>query len=408
MFCDWLNVWQQHDPALPDFLGGRVVSIEGACGLARASVVDVDGVITSEWALSGDGYEIEYDVGKFAHHRGSYETTLTVRMVAGRLEVRGNPSAYGRLDNLFGVGLDEGIEIYNTVLRGLGLPEFTQGETHTNLSNLTRQGFAKSYTGAHISRFDGTQNFAVGMGRVSDYHKWIVNQKLYRSSPDDEALEKYARWNYKTVYTSESKFYINAKHYDKAEAISELSLPQYLKKLKAAEKEGRISKRDVRPLYLEAEDYLNNLALWCSELGISRGEWSIRSRYFTQHPGLGFWTPGETESAIWEVIGKEMEKVSGRAIVYQEETYDSLTGAEYKTLDSWKRGVDVKAQAGAKTTFYRHRAAILKKTGHDIAARPLVTAAPERRPVYFQVRALTLKDAPVWYQRPSVPFQMAA
>lgn len=405
MFCDWLNVWQQFDPGLPDFLGGRVVSVEGACGLSRSSVVDADGVVEEHWALSGDDYEIEYDVGKFSRQIGSYETAIMVRMVGGRLEVRGNPSAYGRLDNLFGVGLDDGIAIYNAILRDLGLPEFTAGDVTLAVG---KDGWVKSYTGAHISRFDGTQNFAVGMGRVSDYHRWVVAQKIYRSAPGDEALEKFARWDYKTVYTSESKFYINAKHYDKSDALLDRTLPEYFKKLKAAAKEGRIKAGDVRPLYCEAEAYLNNLALWCAELGISRGEWSIRNRYFAQHSGLGFWKPGEAESAIWDVIGKEMDKLTQRAVVYQEESYDSLSGAEYKALGQWKKGVDLKGEGMTSSTFYRLRAAILKKTGHDIAARPQVNAFPDRRPVFFQVRALSLKDAPLWYHRPLVPELLAA
>lgn len=405
MFCDWLNVWQQFEPDLPDYLGGRVLSIDGACGLARASVIDSDGVIEEQWSFSGGDYEIEYDVGKFSRHVGTYETAIMVRMVGGRLEVRGNPSAYGRLDNLFGVGIDDGIAIYNEILRGLGLPEFTEGETQLIPG---KNGFVQAYTGAHVSRVDGTQNFAVGMGKVPDYHKWLANQKLYRSSPDDEQLEQYARWNFKTVYTSQSKFYINAKHYDKADALIERTLPEYFKKLKAAAKEGKIDSRDIRPLYQEAETYLNDLALWCAEQGISRGEWSIRHRYFAQHPGLGFWKPSETEGAIWDVIGKEMDKISQRAVVYQEESFDTLTGAEYKALDKWKKGVDLKAEGMASTTFYRLRGAILKKTGHDIAARPSVTSVPDRRPVFFQVRPLALRDAPTWYQRPVVPMQLAA
>jgi hypothetical protein len=407
MFCDYLNVWQQFDPSLPDHHGGKIISIEGACGLSRAAVVDEDGSIEQQWAFSGADYELEYDVSKFSAETGSYETRLNIRMIGGRLEVRGNPSAWGRLDNLFGVGLDEGIAVYNEVLLGLGLPEFTSGEV---LLIPGKNGFVKSYTGAHISRFDGTQNFAVGTGRVRDYHKWIAGQKIYRSAPGDDALERYAKWDYGTVYTSESKFYVNAKHYDKADALTERTLPEYLKKLNAAAKEGKIAYGDVRPLYMEAESYLTDLACWCAEVGISRGEWSLRNRYFAQHNGLGFWKPVESESAIWDVIGKEMDKLAKRAVVYQDDSMDSLTKSEYFALAEWKKGVDLRGEGVlTSTTFYRVRSAILKKTGHDIAARPVVNARVlEARPVYFQVRPLALRDAPIWYQRPSVPLQMAA
>lgn len=407
MFCDYLNMWQQFDSSLPDYSGGKIISIEGACGLLRSAVIDHDGVIEQQWAFSGEDYELEYDVSKFASATGSYETRISIRMVGGRLEVRGNPSAWGRLDNLFGVSLDEAIAIYNEILRSLGLPEFTPGEVQLLPG---KNGLVKAYTGAHISRFDGTQNYAVGMGNVRPYHRWIVDQKIYRSAPTDEALERYARWDFGTVYTSESKFYVNAKHYDKADALTERTLPEYLKKLNQAAKDGKISRGDVRALYLEAETYLNDLACWCAELGISRGEWSLRNRYFAQHSGLGFWMPGKTESALSDVIGKEMDKLNRRAVVYQEDSCDSLTPSEYRALAEWKKGVDLLGdEVLKKATFYRLRTAILSKTGHDIAARPSVNArVVEARPVYFQVRPLSLRDAPVWYHRPVVPELLAA
>lgn len=412
MFCDWLNVWQQFSEAeFPDFNGGRVVSVDGACGLSREKVVDRDtGEITEAWAISGSD-DIEYSTAKFSQHRGSFETTLMIRMVNGRLEVRGNPSAYGRLDNLFGVGLDDGIAIYNEVLAGLGLPVFTEGEEMDQwLQN--EQTWSKQYTGAHVTRADYTINQAVGMGRVRDYNRWIAQQKLSHSSPDDEALEKFARWDFATVYSSTSKYWINAKHYDKAEALEELTLPEYLKKLRKAARDGKISKSEVRTLYKEAEDYLGKLAEWCAELGVVRSEWSLRNRWFQQHTGAGWWKPCVTDSELLDVVAKERDKIAMRAIVYQEESYDSLSASEFRALDQWKKGKVLKASAGGTVpdrTFYRLRSGILEKTGYDIAARPLVNAgASEFRPIYFQVRPLALCDAPVWYQRPSFPLQLAA
>ncbi|WP_404995478.1 hypothetical protein [Cupriavidus pauculus] len=406
MFCDWLNVWQQFDGDWPDFLGGRVLSIEGACGLARQRVIDADGVIGEAWGLAGgDDIEIDYDVARFAQQRGSYETNLMVRMVAGKLEVRGNPSAYGRLDNLFGVGIDDGIAIYNEVLEQLGLPTFTEGEVRTNYHAKRgdgRGGPMVTYSGAHITRVDVTQNYAVGMGNVAHYHRWLAQQKVSRSGPNDADLEKFASWNYDTVYTSTSKYWINVKHYDKGEALMQRSLPEYLKRLKAAARDGRIAKGDVRPLYQEAEDYLEKLALWCAEIGVTRGEWSMRNRWFVQHQGAGFWMPGETEGKLWDVVGAEMEKISKRAVVYQDESRDSLTLRERGALDAWRRGENLR-ESLSNGTFYRLRSSILEKTGHDIAARPLVKQSADYRPVFFQVRALSLKDAPIWYQRPSFP-----
>ena len=408
MFCDWLNVWQQFEPGkFPDFLGGRVVSFEGACGLRSDRLPDIEtGELENVWMMSGAD-SIDFEVSKFKQHFGSYETSLMIRMVNGRLDVRGNASSWGRLDNLFGVGLDDSIAVYNEILRAIGLPEFTEGE-ETNVWSQQDQTFMKGYTGAHVTRIDATQNYAVGMGKVREHHKWLAQQKLYRSAPDDQALERYAQWNYDTVYVSDSKFWINCKWYDKAKAIQERTLPEYLKKLKNASKDGRLAKSDVQRLYKEAEDYLDKLALWCAEEGVTRGEWSLRNRYFAQRPGLGYWKPGETESKILEIVDEERDKIMRRAVVYQEDSFDRLTDREFRVLSQWKKGEDVRNDGMlSKSAFYRFRSSILEKTGHDIAARPLLCTT-DSRPVFFQVRALSLKDAPVWYQRPVMPFHLAA
>jgi hypothetical protein len=402
MFCDWLSVWQQHDPNLPDFNGGRVVSIDGGCGLARRETIDADGVVAEAWALCGDDAEIEFDTPKFTQHKGSYETTLLVRMVGGKVEIRGNPSKFGRLDNLFGLGLDDGIAVYNEVLAGLGLPEFTEGELNRDYNG---KEWIENYTGAHIIRADITQNMGVGSGRVSDFHRWLGQQKLYRSAPDASELDQFARWDWNTVALS-SSFLMHVKAYDKGQELGEVSLPHYLKRLKQAARDGRIAKSEIRALYQEAEDYLDKLALWCAEEGVSRLEWSFKSRWFAQHDGVGYWKPFETESALFDEAEKHMGKISERAVVYQVDAVDGLTRSERGALAMWKEGASPEDIA-PKSTFYRLRAAILKKTGHDIAARPITTVS-ESRPVFFQVRALALRDAPAWYQRPSFPMRLAA
>lgn len=412
VFCDYLNVWQEFpDWQGGEWLGGRVISIEGACGFGRAQVIDHEtGEIAAAWAVSGSD-DVEYATAKFQEHTGSYETKIFIRMIGGKLEVRGNPSAVNRLDNVFGVGLDDGIAIYNEILSGLGLPEFSSGEEQHLW--LQKEGkYVKRYTGAHITRTDMTENNAVGMGNVRNYHKWLAQQKLYRSSPDDDALETFARWNYDSVYTSMSKFWINAKHYDKAAALEERTLPEYLKKLRDAVKAGKMERSEVRALYKEAEDYIGKLAEWCAEVGVSRSEWSFRNRWFVQQGGAGWWKPRDTETLLLDIVDKEKEKIAMRAIVYQMESFDSLSGPEYKALDRWKKGDELRASKGGSIpdrTFYRLRTGILEKTGHDIASRPLTTsAANDFRPVYFQVRPLSMADAPIWYQRPSYPERLAA
>jgi hypothetical protein len=50
------------------------------------------------------------------HHEGSYSTSLMIRCDGMTVEVYGNPSRYGRIDNLFGYqSLDECFALYNDV-----------------------------------------------------------------------------------------------------------------------------------------------------------------------------------------------------------------------------------------------------------------------------------------------------
>ena len=408
MFCDFLNVWQQHDRATPPYLGGRVVSVTGRASLKGGLAIDADtGEEVQGWLLAGDGdgdLDVDFATAKFVQHMGSFETSLQVRCENGIVSVRGNPSAFGRLDNLFGVGIDEGIEIYNQVLESLGLPLFSAGEVLRHwVQNEERTH--EEYNGAHITRADVTRNLAVGAGNVRAFNQWAAGQKTHRSSPGDLALAQFAKWEFSTVYLSDSKLFANVKIYDKAAALQERSLPEYVKKVQRARKAGNISVGEAQCLIKEAEDYLDHLAAHCAEVGVARLEVSYRSRWFTQK-GLGYWMPGEAEAAIFDQAELEMDKLLSRAVVHQADADDGLTRSEKGVLADWRAGQNVR-DSMPLSSFYRVRGAIMKKAGHDIAARPL-TAQPSKRPVYFQMRALSLADAPVWYQRPVQRLRLAA
>jgi hypothetical protein len=409
MFCDWLNVWQQHGDDLPDLLGGRVVSLTGRVTMGGAIVIDkVTGEQGEGFALMGDDMEVDYSTAKFVQHRGSFETNLHVRCVAGRVQVSGNPSSFGRLDNVFGLGVDDGIAVYNQVLEQLGLPAFTEGEVVKQWLQ-AEDRLQTSYSGAHITKIDLTENFSVGAGNVRAFNQWLMSQKVYRNAPGDDRLAQFARWNFESVYPSESKTWVQVKCYDKAQAIQDVTLPGYVKKLQAARKEGRLSTRDVERLVKEATDYLELLAGWCAEVGMVRGEWSYRSRWFKQKEaeGLGFWKPQQTQGQLMAEAQTEVDRVFGRAVVHQVDTDLGLTNSELGLLARWRRGEPLR-EAMPSSSFYRHRASILKVTGVDIAARPLLSARPELRPVYFHARPLSCQNAPIWYRAPQPCLRLAA
>ena len=396
-FVDWLNISQEFpELAGSDFFGGRVVSVEGSASLDNVQVLDEEtGEFVEQLALCGaDG--VDYSIAKFAQHRGSFETNLSIRFVAGRLEGRGNPSAYGRLDNLQGLTLDRCIQVYNRVLAGLNLPQFTEGQLERFwLQN--EQKWSERWTGATISRVDLTTNLRVGMGNVQKFHQWLASQHLYRSGPTDADLDQFAAWDHATVYLSQSVYWKNVKAYDKAKALEDVTLARYKQALKKAAAEGRIQKADIDGLYADAERYITELACWCAEVGLSRLEFSLKSRFLKQQGDLGRWVPGETESAFDDLVMADFERIGDRAMVKQADVYDMLTRSERGTLFDWLRGEDVR-ESLPKSSFYRVRSSILKKTGYDIAARPVGSETREFRPVYFRIQPISSAELPSFYR----------
>jgi len=396
---DWLTMVQQFPIGdYPDYHGGHVVSVQGS-DISTIKNVDSDGVVTDHLSL-GDVSDIDFKIEKFSRHQGSFETSIEVRFVAGLLEVKGNPSSYGRLDNVFGVTLDQGVSIYNSILRSLGLPEFSVGVIE-KIWLQHDQKFVETYTGARIRRIDYCRNLSVGCGNVRKFHKWLSGQKLYRSSPSDELLDKQAsKWDFSTVYLSESVYWMNAKVYDKGENLEQVVLPNYRKKLSTAVAERRITKKDFNIMYNEAEEYLINLACWCAEVGLSRIEYSLKSRWFKQHDEgrLAYWKPLDTDRKLLEIAEKEFEKIGSRAMVIQNVNMDTLTNSEFRAYSLWKSGEPVR-DFFPDRTFYRLKSSILKKTGYDLGARPVsISKDPETRFVYFKMKPLSVSDAPSFYR----------
>lgn len=60
-------------------------------------------------------------------HRGSYCDELSIRVSGSVIRVDGNPSRWGKVENLLGfTDIDACICCFNSVLFGLGLPTFTR------------------------------------------------------------------------------------------------------------------------------------------------------------------------------------------------------------------------------------------------------------------------------------------
>lgn len=155
-FIDKLNVVQTHNDDLP-FLG-------------KHGAIEYD-------LFTGETVNALKVCGKHPV-KASFSTSLRVHCDGQKVAIEGNPSRFGRPENLFGFdNFDDCITVYNHVLRDLGLPPFTKGEFEF------RQGKdgekqKKIYTGANFTHVDITKNHMVGEGNCHAYLRALATLTL--------------------------------------------------------------------------------------------------------------------------------------------------------------------------------------------------------------------------------------
>ena len=120
--------------------------------------------------ISVDLHTGEYDPTAVRTSRttvqSSYSTSLRVSCDGHCVRVEGNPSRFGRVENLYGFQtFEECIRVYNIVLAKLGLPPFTTGRFSfktDNRSGAKDRKHLKTYSGCVIKHVDITRNHSVG------------------------------------------------------------------------------------------------------------------------------------------------------------------------------------------------------------------------------------------------------
>lgn len=325
--------------------------------------------------MTPEGEPISETVTGFVHP-GSYSSKVKVRCSAGRVEVSGNPSKFGRRDNLFGYQtINECLEVYNGILRELGLPTFTGPDA------VLWNARTDTYTplGPRITRIDLCQNYAVGPDGLRPFFNWLSGQQrngkpgnLY---PGAEGVD----WG------GSRRIYI--KYYDKA-----AELKKHLKPSKEMEDP-------------ETYAYVQRLARWCQEVGLVRYELSLKATQLKEK-GLSEptnWTPEkmEREMANYRVhdrVGQgdqapnrtDFRQIAGDLMAQGYTERQALNMQRY--LHTWLAGVDLREQM-SKTTWYRVRAA-LRTLGIDIASRPGIDILP------IKTRRVEIQKVqpPDWYE----------
>jgi len=130
-------------------------------------------------------YEFDIETGELVYNavhgmqlEGSYATSVRVRSDGRSVEVSGNPSKFGRLDNLVGIStMRDCIAIYNALLRNLGLPQFAVLSDVRTIGEFGGERFRK---GPVISTVHVCRNLICGQGGERSFLDWMESQHMGR------------------------------------------------------------------------------------------------------------------------------------------------------------------------------------------------------------------------------------
>lgn len=364
MFFDWLTIEQDFQQNLP-FLGDIAYQR-----------LNID---------TGESGVISQPVFK---HNGSYCDSLSLKIRGSVLQMSGNPSRWGRVDNLFGLNsIDACVFVYNKILRELNIPEFTKGKTfkHRQASVHSKAGLV--FDGAIIKRLDITGNVAVGQGNELAYISGISTLNYRNSLPNLHANGNTCDWKSKLGNSN----LIYPKVYGKAYEIKLHSLTKIKNTFGETSSEYK---------------YLLDIVNYCEQNGIIRFEQGLQSRYLQKHNlcyyGLSdFNVLNDLHDGFINLNKKlsvnamDFETISERLIV--EGVVDSTRSANTTAMYAiqWMHGQVFDFN---KKQVQTHRAR-LRKIGIDIAQRCNIS---KFSPIYTRdIREVKVKECviPDWYKR---------
>ena len=313
---------------------------------------------------------------------GSYSTKVQVLCDGQRVVVRGNPSKFCRLDNLFGYqSIDEAVTVFNVVLEQLGLPPFSKATFYRPLQN--KEDLAAFTTdGAIFTRIDLTMNHSVGSASgVRPFIRAISSQSIRGALGQLSSNGLTASW-----------FAGSTRRYDKFYG-------------KAAEMRAHWPKFQLTE---EDADYLNRLCAFVDSVGCVREEHELKYMklketgcrvygLFDEHKlNTLFFDAREMLSRV-EVNVMSFDDVAERLL--SKGIVDSpRTAARLQMLvHAWLNGQDMHSLLPGKSAFYDARSKLLP-LGFDIKSPCDVTRLmPRIQPI--QLMAMPVPD---FYRRPTL------
>lgn len=320
-------------------------------------------------------------------HEGSFCDVVNIKIRGSVLTMSGNPSRWGKLDNVFGCrSIDECFDVFNGILCSLGLPQFSKGTCFKMRQSPDGTVAGKIWDGALIKETHINQNIAVGYDNERAFIRGLSTLRFRNSIPrlhtngmTCDWLSKLGNANliYPSVYCKSNDLLIHSMK-------------------KTENKFGKDS---------EQYKYLNILYEYLVIEGIVRFELKLNSRYLQRYD-LCYW--GHSEFEKLNILLNEFISLPERL---------SVTNMDIKTVASelLEKGIVETTRAAHTTAFYAyswtlgerfdlskkqvqtHRAR-LRKIGIDIADEYNVSLFPSV--VVKNIREITpyIVEKPNWYR----------
>lgn len=365
MFYDWLTIEQDFGYQLP---------IIGDVAYQRVHIE------------SGEASQLSQPIFK---HKGSFCDVVSISIRGSVLKVSGNPSRWGRLENLFGLEtIDSCVAVYNNILSDLHLPNFTKC-TRVYMSQTQENEKARAISdGAVIKELHITSNKSVGFNNEDDYISGLSTQPYRNSVPRLHSNGKSVDWlskkgNVNLIYPTV---------YNKAHELLLHTAVKIKNKFHEDSKEYK---------------YILEVVDFCRSNGIVRFEQKLKSRFLQKH-SLHLW--GLSDYSVLSKLHSEFLELDKKL---------SVSAMDFETISEHliSQGVVDTTRAANTTAMYAiqwfhghifdlskkqvqtHRAR-LRKIGIDIAQKCNVS---KFSPVVVkQTREIKVSDCsiPSWYIKP--------
>jgi hypothetical protein len=369
---------------------------------------------------------IDWQSARGQAQEGSWSTHLLVRSDGQSVSVSGNPSRWGRLDNVFGLTtLRDCIAVYNRVLLDLGLPEFellqrakithgTAAGAWAAAAEATKKLEAGQSAGAArlaaflayaeaafddsdvdglrvgpvITRVDLTQNLLFGRGGEGPAIDWFLAQRFGR-------LPFKPKGDLSISAGSMARQLL--KLYGKADEVAAHALEW-----------RRARSQDKRMVRDEAIEYLENLRDWLKENGVVRRELTLGRKLL---PELDLRFPenwrDDTAAKVYRERTAMKSLEAGALSDYSGDVRARLeangfgprrAAAMANAVAAWIGGGEWDSGL-SRSTRYEYIAALRNHCGLDLRNRCNVRSmAHSVKPRVLEGRPMTSADLPDWYR----------